>query len=290
VAVDGKRESQVVRSWPLHIPESRIAAPASLFRLDDGGQGAKLPNRNMARLVSTMPNLDGENMNQLTTETELDAPNPAPFDLAARIAQIVGDAKLVIIEQERALKEYGLMLLTSYPPRIAPSAWRCADGVKSLECLILLGENVTTVLLCAGNKRIADVLKTPTIQANNERISFIMTAPKNTDSPFLAQVLQLAPTVHALISSNHARLTTAITSHDATGGYGRGFTFHLKLELLIEQCLTCFETATSAPQFDCRWHRFETRYMQIADAEAPTLEKALGKLNVVSVREERKAA
>lgn len=56
--------------------------------------------------------------------------------------------------------------------------------------------------------------------------------------------------------------TAAVSSHDVTGGYGRGFTFYLKLELLVEQCLSCFETQWSQPTFDCRWHRFEKRYIR----------------------------
>ena len=105
-----------------------------------------------------------------------------------------------------------------------------------------------------------------------------MIATINNPTSFLDQVVQLAPSISALINSKHARLTAAVTSHDVTGGYGRGFTFNLKLELLIEQCLTCCETSFSQPTFDCRWHRFESRFMQIADAEAPTLERALLKL------------
>lgn len=105
----------------------------------------------------------------------------------------------------------------------------------------------------------------------------MLTKPNTADS-FLEQVFNLAPSISALINSKHARLTAAVTSHDVTGGYGRGFTFNLKLELLIQQCLTCCETEYSQPSFDCRWHRFETRFMQIADAEAPTLERALLKL------------
>lgn len=112
----------------------------------------------------------------------------------------------------------------------------------------------------------------------------------NTAPDFVAQVQSLAPSIHQLITNKAARLTAALTTHDVTGGYGRGFTFHLKLELLIEQCLTCFETATSRPSFNCRWHRFEKRFMQIADAEAPTLEKALRKLEAVSAMEQRRAA
>lgn len=147
------------------------------------------------------------------------------------------------------------------------------------------------MLLCACQmKRAANVLHTPATQVKNERVSFAMTDQSNTSLDFLSQVQLLAPSIHQLITSKAARITAAITSHDVTGGYGRGFTFHLKLELLIEQCLTCFETATSAPRFDCRWHRFEKRFMQIADAEAPTLEKALRKLEVVSGMEERRAA
>lgn len=108
-----------------------------------------------------------------------------------------------------------------------------------------------------------------------------MTTTKDTDNAFLTQVEQIAPSIHQLITKKHSRLTMSVTSHDVTGGYGSGFTFHLKLEMFIEQCMHCFETATSPPSFDCRWHKFEKRYMQIADAEAPTLEKALRKLNMV---------
>lgn len=112
----------------------------------------------------------------------------------------------------------------------------------------------------------------------------------NTSPDLFAQVQQIAPTVAALLATRTARLTASMTSHDVTGGYGRGFTFHLKLEVLVEQCLTCFETQWSAPTFDCRWHRFEKRFMQIADAEAPTLENALRKLEAVSATERRRAA
>lgn len=99
-----------------------------------------------------------------------------------------------------------------------------------------------------------------------------------TQPAFLEQVAELAPVISSLINSKHARLTAAVTSHDVVNGYGRGFTFNLKLELLLEQCLTCGETQFSQPSFDCRWHRFESRFMQVADAEAPTLERALLKL------------
>jgi len=117
-----------------------------------------------------------------------------------------------------------------------------------------------------------------------------MTDATNTSPDFLAQVAELAPSIHNLITSKHARLRAAVTSHDVTLGYGRGFTFHLWLDVLVEQCLTCFETAASAPRFDCRWHRFEKRFMQIADAEAPTLEKALRKLDAASGLEEKRRA
>jgi hypothetical protein len=101
---------------------------------------------------------------------------------------------------------------------------------------------------------------------------------QESSSLFLSQVSEFAPGVSALLASKHCRLTASIASHDVTNGYGKGFTFYLKLELLLEQCRGCFETPLTAPVFDCRWHRFETRFMQIADAEASTLEKALAKL------------
>lgn len=114
---------------------------------------------------------------------------------------------------------------------------------------------------------------------------------ENSNTSFLDQVQSLAPSIFHLINSKVARITAAVASHDVTGGYGRGFTFHLKLELLIEQCLNCCETQFSQPHFDCRWHRFENRFMQIADAEAPTLEKALAKIEAaMRFREERMAA
>ena len=106
-----------------------------------------------------------------------------------------------------------------------------------------------------------------------------MTRLKNTESTFLPQVEKLAPNLHKILTSKHARLTIAVTSHDVTSTYGVAFTFYLKLELLIEQCKTCGETPESAPVLDCECHRFETQFMQVADTEAPTLEKGLLKLN-----------
>ena len=109
---------------------------------------------------------------------------------------------------------------------------------------------------------------------------------------FLAQVQAIAPTIYRQLTAQAARITASVQSHDVVNGYGRGFTFHLKFEILIEQCLTCYETQFSQPSFDCRWHRFESRFMQTADAEAPTLETALRKLeSVVAFRgQERMAA
>ena len=109
---------------------------------------------------------------------------------------------------------------------------------------------------------------------------------------FLEQVQELAPAISDLLNTKHARITAAVTSHDVTGGYGRGFTFHLKLELLIQQCRSCGETQFSAPRFDCPWHtrNMEARFMQIADAEAPTLEKALVKIEAAMAIRERRAA
>ena len=121
-------------------------------------------------------------------------------------------------------------------------------------------------------------------------ISFPMAENSIPQFSFLGQVAELAPTISNLLNSKTGRITAAVSSHDVTGGYGRGFTFYLKLELLVEQCLTCFETQFSAPTFDCRWHRFEKRFMQIADAEAPTLEKALRKLEAALAIRERRAA
>ena len=108
----------------------------------------------------------------------------------------------------------------------------------------------------------------------------------------LEEITKSAPSIAALLNSKTARLTASMQSHDVTGGYGRGFTFHVKLEVLVEQCLFCFETSTSKPSFDCRWHRFESRFMQIADAEAPTFENAIRKLESVttSTRAERMTA
>lgn len=119
-----------------------------------------------------------------------------------------------------------------------------------------------------------------------------MIAQDNSPS-FLDQIAILAPAVSDLITSKHARVTVAITSHDVTGTYGRGFTFSVKLEILLEQCRSCGETQFSKPAFDCQWHdrSFEKRFMQIADTEAPTLEKALAKLNAaMHIRAERIAA
>lgn len=127
------------------------------------------------------------------------------------------------------------------------------------------------------------------VSNQDERISFVMA--ENSNTLFLHQVQNLAPNIFHLLNSKVARITAAIASHDVVNGYGRGFTFHLKLELLIEQCLSCCETQFSQPTFDCRWHRFEKRFMQVADAEAPTLEKALMKIEAAMIfREERMAA
>jgi len=110
---------------------------------------------------------------------------------------------------------------------------------------------------------------------------------ENTKHPSLSQVALLAPGVAALLDSRHCRLTASVTSHDVTGGYGRGFTFHLKLEMLLEQCLSCFETPQTQPNFDCKWHCFERRFMQVADSEASTLEAALGKLEAAMTIRDR---
>lgn len=113
-----------------------------------------------------------------------------------------------------------------------------------------------------------------------------MTENSIPQTSLLEQISKLAPTINQLLTGKTARITATISSHGVTGGYGRGFTFHLKFELLIEQCLNCFETQWSQPTLDCRWHRFEKRFMQIADAEASTLEAGLSKLeSALQIRE-----
>lgn len=102
---------------------------------------------------------------------------------------------------------------------------------------------------------------------------------KTTESALILQVANLAPTINNLLNSRTARLRASLTSHDVTSGYGHGFTVHLFLDLMIEQCRTCGETPWSAPVLECKYHRFDREFMQIADTEAPTLERALVKLD-----------
>lgn len=150
-------------------------------------------------------------------------------------------------------------------------------------------------MLQSSHQMKRDLVARQRFQASNHqrKIEAIAMAENSiTQHSFLEQVASLAPTIHYLLNTKTARITAAVASHDVTGGYGRGFTFHLKLELLVEQCLMCFETQWSAPSFDCRWHRLEKRFMQIADAEAVTLEKALAKIEAAISfgRELRRAA
>lgn len=119
---------------------------------------------------------------------------------------------------------------------------------------------------------------------NSNRLGvFEMPANSNPiESALFAQVQQIAPSIYNLLTSRTARLRASLTSHDVTGGYGIGFTYTLWLDLMIEQCRMCGETPWSQPVLDCRGHRMETRFMQIADAEGPTLEKAMKKLEALA--------
>lgn len=126
-------------------------------------------------------------------------------------------------------------------------------------------------MLLSGHqiKRAGEARQRFTGSDQKKGMSFQMADISNTSLDFLSQVSALAPTKVAELISSTARIT---------------------LELLIEQCLTCFETQFSQPTLDCRWHRFEKRFMQVADAEAPTLEKALRKLESAMAIRERQAA
>lgn len=117
-----------------------------------------------------------------------------------------------------------------------------------------------------------------------------ITRKTNPDSSLLTQVQRLAPSIHNLITTRPARITAAMTTHDVTGGYGRGITFYLKLEVLLEQCAHCGETPISDAVLECPRHRIERRFMQIADTEGPTIEKALRKLEAAMTTRERMAA
>lgn len=101
------------------------------------------------------------------------------------------------------------------------------------------------------------------------------------------QIQETAPTVFDLLNRSVARITSAITSSDVTGGYGKRFLYYLKLEILLKQCRHCGETQFSRPRFDCRFHnQADARFMQIANAEGSTLEGALQKLEAaMSIRE-----
>lgn len=112
----------------------------------------------------------------------------------------------------------------------------------------------------------------------------------NHEFSFIGQVQQLAPSIYSLITTKSARVTSAMTTHDVVGGYGRSITFYLKLEILLEQCIYCGETPTSSPVLECGRHRMERRFMQVADTEAPTLEKALRKLEAAITAREKMVA
>lgn len=105
------------------------------------------------------------------------------------------------------------------------------------------------------------------------------------------QIQTIAPTVFDLLNRSVARVTSAITSGDVVNGYGKRFLYYLKLEILLKQCRNCGETQFSRPRFDCKWHNLaDHRFMQIADAEGSTLEKALQKLEAAIAIRERMVA
>lgn len=122
-----------------------------------------------------------------------------------------------------------------------------------------------------------------------------MAAQTNNTDVFFLQLPQIAPAIAEFLKTYPSTLKASITSGDVTGSYGVRMTIVIAAEVLIEQCPSCAETQFDAPTFDCRWHRFEKRWMQIADAEGSTTEKAMRNLDrVVALwmagRETRRAA
>ncbi len=115
-----------------------------------------------------------------------------------------------------------------------------------------------------------------------------------TGNSFLSQVQTLAPSVYQLLTTSPSRLKASLASGDVLNTYGVSFTVVLTIKVLIEQCPSCAETQFNAPTFDCRWHRFQKRWMKIADAEGRTTENALKSLdrvvNLWLIGRERKAA
>lgn len=108
-----------------------------------------------------------------------------------------------------------------------------------------------------------------------------MTVLQHKPDAFLQQVADFAPTIYHFLSTRAGRITTALSSHDVTGGYGHGFTFCLKFEVLIRQCRHCGTMPATSFTSRCLRHSFQARFMQIADAEGQTFEKALRHLEAL---------
>jgi hypothetical protein len=108
-----------------------------------------------------------------------------------------------------------------------------------------------------------------------------MSSTQVTADSFLSQIQAFAPSVYQLLTTYPARLKVSLASGDVMNSYGVSFTIVLTVKVLIEQCPSCAETQFDAPTFDCRWHRFQKRWMKISDAEGRTTESALKNLDRV---------
>lgn len=108
-----------------------------------------------------------------------------------------------------------------------------------------------------------------------------MTVLHHKPDAFLQQVADFAPTIYHFLNIRAGRITTALASHDVVNGYGSGFTFCLKFEVLIRQCRHCGTTPAASLTSRCLGHRFQARFMQIADAQAQSFEKALRHLEAL---------
>lgn len=102
-----------------------------------------------------------------------------------------------------------------------------------------------------------------------------MTGQNTNPSLFFVQLADVAPAISNLLKTYTARLRASVTSHDVEGGYGFAITYHVFAEIFIRKCKNCGEHEYSRPHFDCKGHRYESAWIEIASDEGKDIVEAL---------------
>ena len=92
--------------------------------------------------------------------------------------------------------------------------------------------------------------------------------PESNREVLFVQLSDAAPAISKLLKTYPSRIRAHITTGDALNTYGVSIIFQIFVEVLMDHCKNCGETQFTAPNDDCRYHKFNKEWREVASGES----------------------